>query len=77
MLNDDNLTELLRLLNNNSDNEYYHIQNDDHVKKSELVSEIVTVNNQKIIKTNLSNPSITLVRIRGVVNKVFGDLFYE
>lgn len=76
MLHVDNLTELLRLLNFNSDIGHYYLQNDDHVKKSELVSEIAAVNNQKIIKTNLFNPSITLVRIRGVVNKVFGDLFY-
>lgn len=77
MLHVDNLTELLRLLVDNSDKGYYHPQNEDYVNTSKLVNEIAAVNDHKVLKTKLFNPFITLVRDRGVVNKVFGDLYYE
>ncbi|MGO4942623.1 hypothetical protein ACTQ5R_08280 [Ruoffia tabacinasalis] len=77
MLHVDNLTELLRLLVDNSDKGYYHPQNEDYVNTSKLVNEIAAVNDHKVLKTKLFNPFITLVKDRGVVNKVFGDLYYE
>lgn len=77
MLHVDNLTELLRLLIDNSNQGYYHPQNEDYVNTSELVHEIAAMNNHKVLKTKLFNRLITLAKNRGVVNKVFGDLYYE
>lgn len=77
MLHVDNLSEFLRLIIDNNDQGYYHPQNKEYVNTSELVSEIAKNANHKLITTKLFNPFIKLVDQVGVVNKVFGDLYYQ
>ncbi len=77
MLHVDNLTELLRLLVDNSDKGYYHPQNEDYVNTFELVHEIAAMNSHRVIRTKLFNPFIALLKDVGIINKVFGDLYYE
>src|SRR5699024_10099398 len=76
MLHVDNLSEFLRLVIMNNDKGYFHPQNKEYVNTSELVYEIASLSEHKILKTRLFNPIIRIVENVGLVNKVFGDLYY-
>lgn len=77
MLHVDNLSEFLRLLVDSQDHGYFHPQNEEHVSTANLVSEIAKVVNHKLILTKLFNFLIEKTKNIGIINKVFGDLYYE
>lgn len=77
ILHVDNLSEFLRLIIDNKDLGYYHPQNREYVNTSKLVSEIAKIANHKLNTTKLFNPIIKLVDQVGIMNKVFGDLYYQ
>ncbi|MFV8813824.1 NAD-dependent epimerase/dehydratase family protein [Aerococcus urinaeequi] len=77
MLHIGNLTELLRLLVESCENGFYHPQNREYVKTSELVEGIAYVHNHRIITTKLFNYGIKLANNINLVNKVFGNLYYD
>ena len=77
MLHVDNLSEFLRLVIDNQDRGYYHPQNVDYVTTTDLVKEIAKISNHRIGVTKLFNPLIKSMMGINVVNKVFGDLYYE
>src|SRR5699024_2076262 len=72
-----NLTEFLRLIVEYKDTGYFHPQNQEYVKTSEMVSTISQIHNKKIWLTKLFNPIISLLLNISLMNKVFGDLYYK
>lgn len=71
-----NLTELLRLVVDNGISGYIHPQNPEFVQTSKLVKCIAEANKHKLIETILFNVVIKMLSNIGLVNKVFGDLYY-
>lgn len=72
-----NLTELLRLVIDNEIDGYLHPQNPEFVKTSELVKYIAKANNHQLFETKLFNFLIKPLSKVGIVNKVFGNLYYS
>lgn len=72
-----NLTEFLRLVIEYKDAGYFHPQNQEYVKTSEMVSTISQIHDKKIWVTKLFNPIISTLLNISLINKVFGDLYYE
>ena len=77
MLYVENLCEFLRLIIENNESGFFYPQNEEYVQTSHMVKEISCVYEKKIYLTKIFNPFISLVKRVGVVNKVFGDLYYE
>lgn len=55
----------------------FHPQNSEYVQTSELVKEIAKNNNRKLFVTKIFNPVIKLMTKINLINKVFGNLYYE
>ncbi|MGX7107179.1 NAD-dependent epimerase/dehydratase family protein [Hutsoniella sourekii] len=55
---------------------YFHPQNQDYVKTSEMVRQIAEVSGHKIYLTKVFNPLIHLMKNQEIVKKMFGDLYY-
>lgn len=72
-----NLTELLRLVIDNELEGYLHPQNPEHVQTSDLVKYIAKANNHKLFETSFFNFMIKPLSKVGIVNKVFGNLYYS
>ncbi|MGH2108741.1 NAD-dependent epimerase/dehydratase family protein [Aerococcus urinaeequi] len=72
-----NLTELLRLVIENELDGYLHPQNPEHVQTSDLVKYIAKANNHKLFETSFFNFMIKPLSKVGIVNKVFGNLYYS
>ena len=77
MIHIDNLMECISKVIELNLSGYFHPQNEEYVKTSNLVREIAKVQNHKVVTTKLFNPIINLFKKINVVNKVFGDLYYE
>lgn len=71
----DNLSEFLRQLIVEPKEGIFLPQNSDYVNTSELAKIIAEIYNRKIIFTKFFNPIINFSK-RGIVNKVFGNLYY-
>lgn len=72
-----NLCEFLRLVIDEKVPGELHPQNDEYVQTSDLVNIIGKVKNHKIIETRIFNPIIKAFLKVNLVNKVFGDLYYD
>lgn len=73
----DNLMECISKVIELNLSGYFHPQNEEYVNTSNLVKEIAKVHNHKVVTTKVFNPIINLFKKINVVNKVFGDLYYE
>ncbi|TCT26457.1 UDP-glucose 4-epimerase [Melghiribacillus thermohalophilus] len=75
----DNLSELIRLVIDNEDKGIFFPQNTEYIKTSNMVKIIAEVNGKKIRFTRLFN--YFLIKILkpklDLINKVFGDLYYD
>lgn len=71
-----NLSELIRLLIDDSKAGLFFPQNNDYVRTSNMVKEIAKANGKNIKLTSIFNPVIKLMDTT-LINKVFGDLVYE
>lgn len=78
MLHIDNLCEFIKLLIENEEAGLFFPQNSEYVKTSEMVKVIAEVHGKKIKLVKFFNPIIEMfLNNRGIVNKVFGSLFYD
>ena len=77
MLHIENLAEFIRLIILNKDKGIFWPQNPEYTKTSEMVRYIAEVNNKKIYLIKIMNPIINLVNNHAIVNKVFGNLYYD
>src|SRR5699024_12616017 len=78
MLHIDNLSEFIKLIIDNQEDGLYFPQNQEYVNTSEMVNMIAKVHGKKIKLTKIFNPILNLMRNKvGIINKVFGNLFYE
>lgn len=77
MLHIDNLTEFVRLIIDNNDFGIFHPQNAEYVKTSDMVKVISEMHGKKMIQTRFFNPLIKPLTRINLVNKVFGDLWYD
>ncbi|WP_144462557.1 NAD-dependent epimerase/dehydratase family protein [Siminovitchia fortis] len=78
MLHIDNLCEFIKLLIDNEEKGLYFPQNDEYVKTSEMVKIIAEMHGKKVKLVKFFNPLLYMLRNRvGIVNKVFGNLFYD
>lgn len=78
MLHIDNLSEFVRLMIENEEDGLFFPQNKEYVNTKNLVKEIASVYNHKIIFTKLFNKILFLMsRKVDLINKVFGDLVYK
>lgn len=77
MLHIDNLTEFLKRIIDNEENGMFFPQNKEYVCTSELVKTISEVHDKKIKITKLFNSIIKLFLKINIVNKVFGNLYYD
>lgn len=78
MLHIDNLCEFIKAMIDHEESGLFFPQNLEYVKTSEMVRLIAEAHGKSIRLTKLFNPVLKLMRTRvGLVNKVFGDLFYE
>lgn len=72
-----NLTEFLRLIVEYKEAGYFHPQNQEYVKTSEMVRTISQIHSKKIWLTKIFNPLIRLSLNISIVKKVFGNLVYD
>ncbi|MBF0705382.1 NAD-dependent epimerase/dehydratase family protein [Alkalihalobacillus hwajinpoensis] len=72
----DNLSELVRLLVENSNSGLFFPQNKEYVSTSKMVKLIADNHKNKIRFTRLFNPLLKHNRV-SIINKVFGNLVYE
>lgn len=78
MLYIDNLCLFIKYMIDNEENGVFFPQNSEYVKTSEMVRLIAEVHGKKVRLIKLFNPFIKLIINKNkLVNKVFGDLFYE
>lgn len=77
MLYVENLCEFIRLIMSNEESGIYHPQNRDLVKTSDMVRQIAEHYNNNIMFTKIANPLIKIFLKVKLIQKVFGDLYYE
>ncbi len=77
MLHIDNLCEFIKSIIVNERKGIYFPQNDEYVKTSELVKVISEVYDRKIILVKFLNPILNFFRIFPIINKLFGNLYYD
>jgi len=78
MLHIDNLSEFVRLMIANEEDGLFFPQNKEYVNTKNLVKEIASVYDHKIIFTKLFNKILFLMSKKvNLINKVFGDLVYK
>ncbi|MHB0809367.1 MAG: NAD-dependent epimerase/dehydratase family protein [Facklamia hominis] len=73
----DNLMAVLKEIVDQDGWGYIHPQNKEYVKTSEMVKLIGQAANHKIYFVRWFNPVIQAMMGIGLINKVFGDLYYE
>ena len=78
MLHIDNLSQFIKLVIDNNESGLFYPQNEEYVKTSEMVRIISESYGKKIKLIRMFNPFIDILKRRvGIVNKVFGNLFYK
>lgn len=77
MLFIDNLSEFIKGLMDHNKGGLFCPQNADYVCTSDLVREIARLTGKKIIFTTALNPLIKQLTFLPVLQKLFGDLYYE
>ncbi|MEC0169780.1 NAD-dependent epimerase/dehydratase family protein [Paenibacillus graminis] len=78
MLYIENLCEFLKLMIDNFERGLFFPQNSEHVQTSEMVKFIAEAHMKRIRLTRIFNPLLKIAFTKvGIVNKVFGNLFYE
>lgn len=77
MLHIDNLCEFVKLMILNKESGTFHPQNPELVQTSEMVRLVAKHHNNRIWFTKLWNPLINLLSRINVIQKVFGDLYYD
>lgn len=77
MLYIENLCEFIRLIIENNESGFFYPQNEEYVKTFDMVKTIAQGCDKKMRGTRIFNPFIRLFKRINVVNKVFGDLYYD
>lgn len=77
MLYVENLCEFVRLIIENNESGFFYPQNEEYVKTFEMVKTVAKVYGKKLHGIKLFNPIIRMLKGIDIVNKVFGDLYYE
>ena len=77
MLHIDNLCQFVKQRIDLQDNGTYFPQNPEYVNTSNLVKEIAREHGRKIWMTKIFNPFIRMFLSINIVNKVFGNLYYD
>lgn len=77
MLYVENLCEFVRLIIENNERGFFYPQNTQYVRTSSMVKTISDVYQKRLYLTRVFNPFIRMAKGVGIVNKVFGDLYYE
>ncbi|MBQ8807927.1 MAG: NAD-dependent epimerase/dehydratase family protein [Clostridia bacterium] len=77
MLYIENLCEFVRLIIENNESGFFYPQNKEYVKTFDMVKTVANVYGKNIYGTRIFNPFVRVFKRVGVVNKVFGDLYYE
>ncbi|MBG9983838.1 NAD-dependent epimerase/dehydratase family protein [Aerococcaceae bacterium DSM 111022] len=77
MLHIENLSEFIKLIILNNEEGIFWPQNPEYTRTSEMVKFIANANDKEIYFTTLINPLIDLIKNHPIVNKVFGDLYYD
>lgn len=77
MLYVENLSELVSLIVIHSVSGLFLPQNKEYVRTSEMVRNIAKINNNKIKFITFLNPIISLGKKISLINKIFGNLYYE
>ena len=61
----------------NKEKGYFYPQNSEYVKTTRLVELIAKTAGKNIITTKIFNPIISVMKKNKLVNKVFGNMYYE
>lgn len=69
-----NLIEFIKLMIDNEESGIFLPQNSEYVSSSNLIKEIASLHNHKILFVGLFNPFIKLFNKQVYINKVFGNL---
>ena len=77
MLHIDNLSEFIKQLIDNNQNGLFFPQNKEYVCTSQMVKDLAYEQGKKIYLTKIFNPLISGLKNVNVINKVFGDLYYD
>lgn len=77
MLYIENLCEFLRLIIDNNESGIFYPQNKEYVKTFDMVKTVAKVHGKKLHGIKIFNPVIRILKGISIVNKVFGDLYYE
>lgn len=77
MIHIDNLMECIAKVIELNLSGHFHPQNQEYVKTSILVKEIAKVHKHNLIMTKVANPLIRLFISQKLINKVFGNLYYD
>ncbi len=77
MIHIENLAEFIRLMIINEEAGIFWPQNKEFVNTSEMVATIAKYHGHRLIRSRLVNPLIQLVENQTLVNKVFGNLYYD
>lgn len=77
MLYIENLCEFVRLIIEHNESGFFYPQNEEYVKTFDMVKTVARVYGKKLYGTKIFNPIILMLKGSGIVNKVFGDLYYE
>ncbi|MHC8523487.1 NAD-dependent epimerase/dehydratase family protein [Rossellomorea sp. H39__3] len=73
----DNLNLFLFYIMDTSKAGYFHPQNKEYVCTSDMVKHISEANGKRMLLTKFFNPFIRLTLKNSMIDKVFGDLYYE
>lgn len=73
----DNLCEYIRLIIDNRISGLHFPQNEEYVSTSSLVSTIASIRQKKIFMVKIFNPIIKITTKINIINKVFGNLYYD
>ena len=71
------MSEFIKLLIINEEAGVFFPQNQEYVKRNDLVKTIAEVNGKRSFQTKLFNPVIKRLLNINIVDKVFGNLAYD
>lgn len=77
MLYINNFNIFIKKIIDNQEYGIFHPQNNEYLRTSEIVKEISSYNNKKILMVKLFNPLIKVLINIEIINKIFGDFYYE
>ncbi len=77
MIHIENLAEFIRLMIVNEEAGIFWPQNKEYVNTSDMVATIARFHGHRLHRNRLFNPFIQLVEQQTLVNKLFGNLYYE